>query len=235
MIPLWEPPALVDSASEIASFLAALRSPGEVVELRALKVPMGYGKPQTVSGYFRVPEHMPNLLNAVSQLDQAGGVYVTLNPVHPSLLSRYHARVQSSPENTTSDQEIVRRMRLLVDIDPTRFTGIGASEAEKLAAWEVALRVRDDRKAKGWTEPLVCDSGNGYHLIYAVDLPPDDGGKVKMILNSLATRFNTSQATIDTSTFNPSRIVKLPGTYARKGDDTPERPHRMARLLEVPQ
>ena len=33
---------------------------------------------------------------------------------------------------------------------------------------------------------------------------------------------------------NPSRILKLPGTWARKGDSVPDRPHRMARVLELP-
>ena len=39
---------------------------------------------------------------------------------------------------------------------------------------------------------------------------------------------------VDTSTFNPARIVKLYGTPARKGDSMPDRPHRLARLLDVP-
>jgi hypothetical protein len=233
MIPFAEHPAPVDSASEITRFLGALRNPGEVVELRALKV-RGSGRPFTVSGYFRIPEHLPDLIAGAVSLERASGVYTTLNPVHESLLSRYHARLEYHPESTTSDKEIVQRTRLLIDIDPTRFAWISASEGEKKTAWDVAQRVREDRKAIGWTEPIICDSGNGYHLIYAVDLPSDDGGKVAGILKSLAKRFDTPHATVDTSTFNASRIVKLPGTWARKGDHTPERPHRMARLLEVP-
>lgn len=39
----------------------------------------------------------------------------------------------------------------------------------------------------------------------------------------------------DQTVFNPARLWKLYGTTARKGDDLPERPHRLARLLHVPE
>ncbi len=39
---------------------------------------------------------------------------------------------------------------------------------------------------------------------------------------------------MDTSVGNAARIWKTYGTVSRKGDDTPERPHRLARVLEVP-
>jgi hypothetical protein len=39
---------------------------------------------------------------------------------------------------------------------------------------------------------------------------------------------------VDTANANPARIWKLYGTCSRKGDHTPERPHRRARLLSVP-
>jgi hypothetical protein len=39
---------------------------------------------------------------------------------------------------------------------------------------------------------------------------------------------------VDTAVHNPARIWKLYGTLSAKGDNTPERPHRMARILEAP-
>ena len=95
--------------------------------------------------------------------------------------------------------------------------------------------------ADGWPAPVVADSGNGYHLLYrlaedvpvaAVPVPADD--PVRRLLRHLAAKFDTAHAAIDTSVFNPGRIVKLPGTKARKGPGTPDRPHRRASLLEVP-
>jgi hypothetical protein len=80
----------------------------------------------------------------------------------------------------------------------------------------------------------LIDSGNGYYLLYRIDLPADDGGLVKRVLLALAQRFDTDAVKIDPAVFNPARICKVPGTWARKGDNTPERPHRESRLLEVP-
>jgi len=34
--------------------------------------------------------------------------------------------------------------------------------------------------------------------------------------------------------FDPSRIIKIAGTWARKGENTAERPHRKSRILSVP-
>jgi hypothetical protein len=81
------------------------------------------------------------------------------------------------------------------------------------------------------------DSGNGYWLLYAIDLPADDGGKGGLIhccLKALAARFGDDRVKIDTKIYNASRIGKLPGTLAAKGPNTPDRPHRVAALLEVP-
>jgi hypothetical protein len=57
----------------------------------------------------------------------------------------------------------------------------------------VALASRDALRARGWPEPILCDSGNGYHLIYAVDLPNDAEirGLIKAFLVALAGMFDT--------------------------------------------
>jgi hypothetical protein len=94
--------------------------------------------------------------------------------------------------------------------------------------------VRGGLDSLGWPPPLVLDSGNGFHLWYPIDLPAADGGRVGRVLKGLACLYDTPAAAVDTSVFNPSRIAKLPGTWARKGDATADRPHRMARVLEAP-
>jgi hypothetical protein len=46
--------------------------------------------------------------------------------------------------------------------------------------------------------------------------------------------FSDAVVSLDLKVFNAARIWKVYGTMACKGDDLPERPHRLARLLEVP-
>lgn len=78
-------------------------------------------------------------------------------------------------------------------------------------------------------------SGNGYHLLYRTTLPNDRqcSELLKRFLASLAVMFDDEMTKIDTSVFNASRICKVYGTMARKGDDTPERPHRRSVLLRI--
>ena len=64
--------------------------------------------------------------------------------------------------------------------------------------------------------------------------PGDDGGLISRCLQSLSERFDDERVKVDRSVFNPARIWKLPGTWARKGDDTSERPHRMAKITSTP-
>jgi hypothetical protein len=81
----------------------------------------------------------------------------------------------------------------------------------------------------------LADSGNGYHLLYFIDLPADDGGLVQRVLHALADKFDDEDAEVDRSVSNPSRIARFYGTQACKGDETPERPHRWSGLLEAPE
>jgi hypothetical protein len=210
--------------------LKVLFEPGMVVELRAFK-----GR-ETVSGYY---DDHPALAREACNLDErAYAVYVTLNKVDPSLLARASNRTRKVyREPTTSDSDIVRRRWLPLDFDPVRPSGVSATDAEKRAAKERALQVRAFLGERSWAEPVMADSGNGYHLLYRVDLPNDRQSLelVKGILQSLAFKFDDDRVKVDTTTSNAARIWKLYGTTARKGDDTEERPHRVSRLLKVPE
>ena len=100
----------------------------------------------------------------------------------------------------------------------------------------MAEAVREHLHSLGWAEPVVADSGNGFHLLYRVDLANDDRARdlVKRLLHTLGGRFSNEHVKLDENVFNAARIWKLYGTVACKGDSTPERPHRVARLIGVP-
>src|SRR5207253_3103309 len=89
---------------------------------------------------------------------------------------------------------------------------------------------------RGWPAPVAADSGNGGHRLYAIDLPNDDASRtlLQRCLEALALYFSDSEVKIDVGVFNAARIWKVYGTLACKGDNLPERPHRLARLLDVP-
>jgi hypothetical protein len=81
------------------------------------------------------------------------------------------------------------------------------------------------------------DSNNGAYLLYPVDLP-NDAASLELVhnfLSTLAARLNDATTTIDTTVANAARIIRVPGSLNAKGDSTPDRPHRRARLLSVPE
>jgi hypothetical protein len=215
--------------------LRAIVEHGAVFEVRALKV----GRPgrtfeATWSGYF---DDVTVAARAILEVDgRARGVYATLNPVDPPLLARSVNRLREihSGDPTTKDGQIVRRARILIDGDPVRPTGISSTDVEHDAAIDRCRWIQGDLLRLGAPDMVLVDSGNGAQLVGAIDLPVDDTGLVKRVLAGLAFRYDDDVVSIDTGNFNPSRIVKIPGTMTRKGDDTPERPHRRAQILAQP-
>ena len=125
---------------------------------------------------------------------------------------------------------------MLIDVDFHRPAGISATDEEVEAAGAVARRLRAYLTAAGWPGCVLVMSGNGWHLLYRVDLPNDDASRdlVKRLLERLAKQFNSDGVEVDTSVFNAARIVKVPGTWVCKGDDLADRPHRQSYVADRP-
>ena len=222
-------------ANEITHALRLWFQAGDVFEVRVLDaVSADYRREHIESGYFDY-EHISAVPEALKRLLSFRGVYVTVNPVNPDLLARAVNRLRPAGRNpTTADTDIVRRRWLLIDCDPRRASGVSSSNAEHEFALAKAREIRDGLSSLGWPDPIMTDSGNGAQLMYRIDLPADDGGLVQKCTNAFALASDDA-VSIDTSVHNPARIWRLPGTMNCKGDSIPERPHRMARILDKPQ
>lgn len=215
--------------------LRLLAEPNQIVELRLLQTQVkGRQLPAIMSGFF---DDFAALAQAVETYSpDAKGTYITLNPVNAALLARAanRIRVVGKDDALAGDGDVTARRWLPIDLDPTRPSGISATDEEHDVAIERAHQIREYLRHEGWPDPILADSGNGSHLLYRVDLRPEDGQAVKRCLQALAFRFDDHRVKVDQSVFNPARIWKLYGTLSRKGDDSPERPHRLAKILEVP-
>jgi len=217
----------------IAHAMRLILLPGQVTELRALDVSTpAYRRPHVVSGFF---DDVEKMAKAAVNIEGAKGIYFIPNRINPALLARANNRARPiDREPLTSDADITRRLWLLIDLDAKRPAGISSTEGEHGAAIERARTIRDALAGEGWSPPILADSGNGAHLLYSIDLPIDDGGLVQRCLQALEFRFGDAVVCVDENVFNPARIWKLYGTWARKGDSTPDRPHRLTRILEAP-
>lgn len=222
-------------ANEITHALRLWFQAGDVFEVRVLDaVSADYRREHIESGYFDY-EHISAVPEVLKRLLSFRGVYVTVNPVNPDLLARAVNRLRPAGRNpTTADTDIVRRRWLLIDCDPRRASGVSSSNSEHESALAKAREIRDGLSSLGWPDPIMTDSGNGAQLMYRIELPADDGELVRRVIGEIA-KASSEQVAIDTSVHNPARIWRLPGTMNCKGDSIPERPHRMARILEEPQ
>ena len=194
-----------------------------------------FGKKRIVAGWFNDPVMAANLAVQIN----AEGIYTTLNPCTDGLLARANQRLKANVDRT-ADNHIEQIKNLLIDIDPVRPGGISSTDQEHEAALQMAKCVKAYLTTEGWPEPLVGDSGNGAHLIYPLDLTNDEGSKklVKAALKALAFEHQEPLARlnleVDQAVFNAGRLTKLYGTMVRKGDNTQDRPHRLARIISMP-
>jgi putative DNA primase/helicase len=206
------------------------------------------------SGWFSDPHKMASLavdLDMGWNSRQGGvkhpaGVYITMNPTDPALLARAFNRLKPGVDRTR-DLDIAAYHNIFVDLDAKRPAGVSASDMEKKAALSVAVGIREfTRNYLLWPEPMLADSGNGYHLVYKgyFEASPENTEMLKAFLGLLQDLFciepqflegKQIQINVDSTVFNPSRLIKLHGTTARKGDPTEIRPHRPSYILEIPE
>ena len=109
-------------ADRVAAFLSRLghREMGGCTEIRIIlnnpRLKNRYvGK--TVSGYYT---NYDKAANDISQYDQHGAVYCSLQPCDQTLLRRSQNRLTENAEHTTNDNQIIAYKWLLLDLDPTR-------------------------------------------------------------------------------------------------------------------
>jgi hypothetical protein len=220
--------------------------PGEVTEIRAFGLDgrrkgvwEGFAGGGIVYGYF---DNADDFGRAAEALDKAKaeGVYFVLNPVDSALLARSCNRLKGFDRKMklTSDKEVKCLRWLLVDLDPARPAGISSSEEELAKAKGLQAEIRawlvDSCHFEG-PKIVATMSGNGCHVLCRLPDWPNEQGYVdtlKSILDAIDEQFGGRDVDIDQVTFNPSRLCKVYGTVARKGDDIEARPHRWSYLDE---
>jgi len=219
---------------QLRDAVALLAGKGNVVEVRAL------ADLNTHSGYFNDYDALVRQVEALDTDPTIQGIYVTLNEVNPALFSRRANRIKmrlGKKDSTTSDTDILHRHWLPIDIDPLRPSGVSSTDEEHTLALTKAEEIARWLSGLGFPEPIRADSSNGAHLLYQIDLANNDEATalVKSCLGALDTLFSDDRVSVDTANFNAARIWKLYGTVSRKGDSTPERPHRRSCILSAPE
>lgn len=216
---------------DVATTLRTFFLPTEVFELR---IPWKKGSRSGADGGWF--DDVELAADAAARYDSCKGVYFSLNPPLPELIHRDASNRILQGIQTTSDAQIVSRRWIPIDLDCERPSDISASDDEKKRSFIIVDKIVEYLAEMGFPQPITADSGNGFHLHIPVTLPNDDASKelVKRFLQALSTRFSRDGVKVDESVFNAARIMKLYGTWARKGSNTEQRPHRQSKLLYVP-
>lgn len=213
---------------EIRKWHSIFKPNGELFEIRILG-------DKTYSGYFydieKALELLPRFDNGVNQF------YFTVNEINPACDSRAQFNTFMLVKGSaTSDNDIVKRTWLAVDIDCEKPSNVSSSKEEKEYAHQKAVAIYRLLKEYNFPEAIVCDSSSGYHMYYFIDMS-DEGESKKIIDNfytALSNLFTDERVKIDRVISNKARIMRLYGSWGRKGRDSEERPHRMAKILRAP-
>ena len=202
--------------------------PSCIIELRAIKKHADK-KPEIITKLFKGKDFnsRDDLQLAFEQealrLNLLGyNIYVVMNPIN-----------ESFEGGSAGDKDIQFRDLLLIDID-RQDTKNPANDEELEAAELLADKVASYLKDGGWDDPIKVMSGNGYHLYYILNNVANSDDirvDIKDFLKDLADIFDTDMVKIDTGVFNASRITKVVGTIAYKGEESADRPYRMARCV----
>ena len=223
--------SLFYDATEIKKAISILKPDNELFEIRIIR-----GR-SSISGYFRDAD---SVIACLGQQNLKGAnVYMTVQRVHEGCEARvqWNQFIDSGREKipTTSDFDITAYKYIPIDLDPVRPAGISSTAEELKAAEDLRGQVVEYMAEQDFKKCITAFSGNGYHLLFPVDLPNTDENKeyVRSILLRLDELFSNPRCHVDTTAFNPARIFKLYGTLAQKGRSTESRPHRMSKLLGV--
>ena len=188
------------------------------------------------SGYFKSIDNLIQAIEPYSNMDDEQ-IYFVLNRIDDACYGRQQSeKIVKSPKITTNDNDIIRRNWVMIDFDPIRKTGVNSTEEEFELAHKKAQQVFTFWRKNGFQEPVICKSGNGWHLQYKVDLPNDDDTTeiIKQFFSYLGSKFTDEFVDIDQKVFNKARLCKLYGTMAKKGANLADRPWRMSEIVYVP-
>lgn len=218
--------------TELRQAVNILKPDNQLFEIRFI----GNSGKLNFSGYFTSADTLVRELFKLNP-SESGNVYITLNNINSACYSRQQRDIfVKNCKVTTSDNDIFGYDWLMLDFDPKRPSGTSSSDAELEIAHQKAVQVYKYLNQCGFNQPIVAVSGNGYHLLYKIRMQntTENSRLIENTLKTLNTLFSENNIDIDTKVYNPSRICKLYGTVARKGANTPERPHRLSKIISMP-
>lgn len=190
----------------------------------------------TYSGYFKSLDNLLEAIKPYAEIDDEQ-IYFVLNEIDQSCYGRKQCeKFVKNAKITTNDSDIVHRRWVLCDFDPVRRSGTNSTDEQLGFAHQKARAVFSFLRDRGFSEPVICKSGNGYHCLYRIDAPATDEVTeiIKNFFKYMGSIFTDDKVDFDEKNFNAARISKLYGTMAKKGANIEGMPWRMSEIVYVP-
>lgn len=188
------------------------------------------------SGYFKSIETLISAIEPYANMEDEQ-LYFVLNRIDDSCYGRQQCEKIIKAKITTNDNDIIRRRWVLCDFDPVRKSGTNSSNDEFELAHRKAQDVFRFLQNRGFSEPVICKSGNGWHLLYHIDedVSDDNTEIIRNFFKYMGSQFTDDKVDFDEKNFNAARVCKLYGTVAKKGANLDDRPWRMSEIVFVPE
>lgn len=214
---------------QIYKWWSIFHDDGEITEIRS------FGG-VTFSGYYK---DIDNAIRDIEMLESKPDqqIYFVTNAIREDCYGRaQRERLVMKPKNTTNDEEIVGRKWIMIDLDPKRASGVNSSNQELEYAHKKAVEVYKFLRDNGFNEPVICMSGNGYHLMYAcrIGVSQETDLLIERFINALAMLFTDEHVDVDKKCKNRARLSKVYGTTAKKGANSEDRPWRTSYIVKSP-
>lgn len=216
--------------SEIYKWFELFKGNNQLTEIRLIA---NDGK--TGSGYFTDAR---TLIEAIRPYSKDYNIYFTVNSINPECYGRpQRDKIMLRPKNTTTDNEIIGRDWVFLDLDSKRVAGSNATDEQveytKKKANDVYKFLRDN----GFNTPIVIFSSNGVHLYLRCAMKPSEENNkiVKRFTQAMGMLFSDEHVEIDQKIFNLGRIARLTGSYSCKGANNDSlRPQRLCHFIKCP-
>ena len=221
---------------EIKKTLDVFRTDNGLIEVRVLNM-MNGGE-----NYSAIFDNDDDLIREVQQFDKEPyNIYFVFNELKDATNGMVQINHFVKRASTIKDTNIKFLRWMMCDLDPIREGGvkdISSNEEEFENAHKRMVEVYRFLKDAGYSEPVICKSGNGYHAMYRLDnLEPskENTDYIKDFFNYMSLKFTDEKVDFDTKNSNAARLTKFYSSTARKGANISERPHRESKIIKIPE
>lgn len=186
---------------------------GDLAEIRVFK-----GK-NARRGYFTDAE---TAIQALQKLPEGTQVYHAVQKLSADFQPPNVGVFEAG--KAVKDADISNYRWLILDFDtiPAHNNSRNATDAELSHTLDICGEVTDTLCSMGYgfQRPAIIGSGNGYHAFFRIDLQNNNNSRnlLKNVLHTLDALYSDDSTEIDKTVYNPSRIIRLPGTFSYKGE-----------------